>query len=1846
MAVRDEKEHVRPALALTSENVNTCPIDRKTFNIILARSGSGEGITRKVIVGRPSAPKQEEPEEDVTLCEVCGTDDREDRLLLCDSCDAGYHLDCLNPPLNAVPLEEWFCPDCIEINASHLATTLDPDEINQLLGDAEDLLDPNLPTLRPLQRVIPRTRQSERVRNRIGRNREVRAQVIREAPVGIDHGQCWASKEEKKPDLNQKKEKPNTWEESKEKKSNKRKGKSKKLQEYQEEKNKSNFGRILPRAKALSSAAWGPGSVTSDTTFSSTRILTHRSAAPHLSIFGSRNELDWVPEQAEEGQSMALGHGETQILTSHSDVRHPLNRVQRFKTEPASGDLLGSLLETQENFLLATSSDIMIHRDGTVKPRPKKSFTNQAGSQNHTRSAPMFSSSGQEPPHSYSHGSQSQQSSVRISSHITQSGTSHVPSGVLGNIPLPPSREDDVDLYSDMEIQPSDDESNESENEKQESRLTNSQTESGVGSDGEDEFHMIIDLPEPPKPPSFSTSLEEDSSQPLRTPSPDLDIALPPDPEDNFPISKDVDNRGEAGDVSNLHEIPIPEGQSIPVNAVEIPLPMENSSSDISLSEAPMSTSRIKQLATVAMKPVGGVKVSLKMKPTRLQVHEIFRVAKKSLYDELSQSKDVGKSSASLNKELKLSLKEGNGKNQKEEGRKGTSKAHDDSRNEVDSEEEETSVETEQSRKQIEEEGTGSRQESNKQSGSFCDVAVESVSDGDMELDKDQRDGNVGFLEGTESISDEIEGIESISDGNLEGNEGRGLEEGEIEEEEKRGHTKKVKRGKRKKHDHEDRRMRKIFTKNIKDKETDTPPFTTKDVESIDDVIQEKAYTQDEELKEGDSTWKKPSISTRGRVYRDGKQQDEDTYFLDQDSSKIPGKKGEENKENKVTRHNKRKEDLARYDVRRLIRDRPHSHDHKRRQSPQGFNEEPYEKEHEYPSYYEDFSADFEEVSPYQYEHHDKGMEDLAQSFYPQQCHNRSKGHKRSPSHSLSSEHKHGIHKSRSSSRSKSNSKKTPTRSSHRTSASPHHRAHSQQRHKHSHSPTAEQRQRSSKKCKSESSPGRKAQKKPSASSKRGRKRSLSPQKRKTHRRQRHDSSSSQGKSSSRSSSSSSSSTSLSLSLSPSPARRSGQRVKDRTFSSRKKRNVTPPLNEFNHTEKNSEEKIKKRKKKKQSDSSSKEQPEGKKKAKRMTALQTSQGIMLETKTAPWDQLVIDVQNKKDGHEEKQTKRKVTERKVSIRPSHVIAFRTETEFRTAPWEQIVIDSQKKKDAQSEGKKRKRKKKDDSDYEDEKNRKSSQRGPVGPIEVIDVSDGETADDEIEVLSDIRRYKLESSKPIVSWKSQSDFKQDATNSVRFSLGVSKRGALQNVSNPLASPDEEEEIPEPEEPLQEASSKSPSPQGSQSNDKTESETRRESELSRDVAPVIDRIFSPLPSEDRANDDTYNPFEPTNSPSPKQSSTLMDNQLSSPKRRSPSLRLEDRTHEERVDTAAVSEEPAIELAQDQGTSTRTEDREQIISQDAESQSDRLEPVIQVPLLSPALPLSNPPAPPLSSPAFSLANPPEPPAFTSPLMPPSIEPQSLFASGPPQPPSFSSTLTPSATKGNLSSILQAHAISLNEAMHEAPDPSTEDNGVQIPLSTPSSEANSFPTSAKKAMPFPPISGMKNILETLTLLSPTKKPKLRKKKKQVVDKFKNLFGSQSPVRKQAQPKKARTHLGKKKVEVFGEGKPADWNQVFVMEELPNSAVEMQVKQKYLKKVNRQERVVEEVKVVLKPFYTRREVDKEMYKEVLRKCVPKICHNKSGEINPMKIRMLVEGYVAKVKHQRKKETRDAAKALKL
>lgn len=45
-------------------------------------------------------------------CHICGKDNDDSHIILCDKCDRGFHIYCLNPKLNDIPNGEWICAIC------------------------------------------------------------------------------------------------------------------------------------------------------------------------------------------------------------------------------------------------------------------------------------------------------------------------------------------------------------------------------------------------------------------------------------------------------------------------------------------------------------------------------------------------------------------------------------------------------------------------------------------------------------------------------------------------------------------------------------------------------------------------------------------------------------------------------------------------------------------------------------------------------------------------------------------------------------------------------------------------------------------------------------------------------------------------------------------------------------------------------------------------------------------------------------------------------------------------------------------------------------------------------------------------------------------------------------------------------------------------------------------------------------------------------------------------------------------------------------------------------------------------------------------------------------------------------------------------------------------------------------------------------------------------------------------------------------------------------------------------------------------------------------------------------
>uniref|UniRef100_A0A3Q4H4K0 PHD-type domain-containing protein n=1 Tax=Neolamprologus brichardi TaxID=32507 RepID=A0A3Q4H4K0_NEOBR len=71
---------------------------------------SGEESKRRSSDSSTSSDEDLPPNDDP--CKHCGLSNHPELILLCDSCDSGYHTACLRPPLMIIPDGEWFCPPC------------------------------------------------------------------------------------------------------------------------------------------------------------------------------------------------------------------------------------------------------------------------------------------------------------------------------------------------------------------------------------------------------------------------------------------------------------------------------------------------------------------------------------------------------------------------------------------------------------------------------------------------------------------------------------------------------------------------------------------------------------------------------------------------------------------------------------------------------------------------------------------------------------------------------------------------------------------------------------------------------------------------------------------------------------------------------------------------------------------------------------------------------------------------------------------------------------------------------------------------------------------------------------------------------------------------------------------------------------------------------------------------------------------------------------------------------------------------------------------------------------------------------------------------------------------------------------------------------------------------------------------------------------------------------------------------------------------------------------------------------------------------------------------------------
>ncbi|XP_029992038.1 PHD and RING finger domain-containing protein 1 isoform X2 [Sphaeramia orbicularis] len=405
-----------------AKNANLCPIDRINFNNIHLRKCYGGKVQKVITVQKPAKQEQQEVVDvdlEQTSCEVCGGSDREDRLLLCDGCDAGYHMECLTPPLDAVPVEEWFCPEC-EVNN------------RQSRGSAEEVSDTeSLPsTARPSSsrsqsrfagptRAIARTQHSERVRANVNRSRITQARTSQLAPTYLIQS-TWLDEtinavvaglntavyvRDFTPRVPTRRRRRQTGKRRKvkSKKTSSAKGKNGKAASTGVKRRKRKMRRTKSKKKLMAKRTVTPRGriannlgIVKDKKSSSLPTVYRPSehtlssmradiGAASLSIYGDPFDLDPFVDREEEEQQThvssllqakrrGISHS---AFRSHQPVARPVTASlsRRGVDVPQSGgvveaapvpDLLGSILSGQ-SMLLMDSSDVVINRDGSLK---------------------------------------------------------------------------------------------------------------------------------------------------------------------------------------------------------------------------------------------------------------------------------------------------------------------------------------------------------------------------------------------------------------------------------------------------------------------------------------------------------------------------------------------------------------------------------------------------------------------------------------------------------------------------------------------------------------------------------------------------------------------------------------------------------------------------------------------------------------------------------------------------------------------------------------------------------------------------------------------------------------------------------------------------------------------------------------------------------------------------------------------------------------------------------------------------------------------------------------------------------------------------------------------------------------------------------------------------------------------------------------------------------------------------------------------------------------------------------------------------------------------------------------
>ncbi|KAG5880872.1 hypothetical protein JTB14_038083 [Gonioctena quinquepunctata] len=410
-----------------SKNMNTCPIDRQEYNLILVRQTLDGKVTKQIPISAPTPQNEVDIIEDPTYCEICGSCDNEDRMLLCDGCDLGFHLYCLTPPLDEVPIGAWHCNDCSPDDVYN--SDIELYEVHLLLDDAESMERPEGPRRRNLSaRLIPRTRQSERVRRRIQNIRQQNSHnnaqeyhspsTIRNTEISVTVTSSTSTRRSTKKRKSTKRRKTTKKTEyrivyeidevtgetvavkrSKKKSTKSRRGRSRR--------SRSNRPTIKPKTvkKRLAQqlGICTPRSVPQNlpdvklpNTPNNIRGMRQQAGIPTLHLFGQSNDLDYFSGDDEDyspGPQICMRRAPNLSDISLLRRARQKNMITLPDTVSSSTDLLGSILSSQEQFHSKNAS-FSVDSSGTFKIEKKsessKNYIDVTKEQATTRETPYY----------------------------------------------------------------------------------------------------------------------------------------------------------------------------------------------------------------------------------------------------------------------------------------------------------------------------------------------------------------------------------------------------------------------------------------------------------------------------------------------------------------------------------------------------------------------------------------------------------------------------------------------------------------------------------------------------------------------------------------------------------------------------------------------------------------------------------------------------------------------------------------------------------------------------------------------------------------------------------------------------------------------------------------------------------------------------------------------------------------------------------------------------------------------------------------------------------------------------------------------------------------------------------------------------------------------------------------------------------------------------------------------------------------------------------------------------------------------------------------------------------------